>query len=82
MPQSDMIQALLELQKDLNSITISSMRSSSCTADLIQLYVGTEVGGAPLRVKHFTTALNNLVNAMNRTINDIDEIARLIDDKG
>ena len=72
----------MELQKDLNIVTISSVQAGKCVANFISAYSGMPCDDMSLCVRHMTTALESLVKAMGSTVNDINEIARLIDDKG
>ena len=84
MQQSNMIQLLITLQKDLNNITICTINANSSIADVLSLYSDTEAHYTciPKYASRMSSSLQSLIDAFEKFINDTDELSRYLDAKG
>lgn len=84
MPQPSMEQLLINLQRDLNGITICSIQANGSLADMLSLYCDyvTPATELPLYVTQMAGALSSLCDAFEKFMKDVDELSRYLDDKG
>lgn len=84
MSQSKMIPMLLELQKDLNNITVCAISANSSITDVLSLYSdGTQhYTCIPLYASRMSSSLQKLLDAFEKFMNDADELSRYLDAKG
>lgn len=84
MPQSSMKQMLINLQRDLNGVTLCSIQANSSIMDMLSLYSDdvTPAEEIPLYVAQLAGALNGLCDAFEKFMNDADELSRYLDAKG
>ncbi len=84
MQQSKMIQMLLELQKDMNNITICAINANSSIADVLSLYSdGTQhYTCIPKYASRMSSSLQSLFDAFEKLTNDTEELSRYLDAKG
>ena len=84
MPQSNMTQMLINLQRDLNSVTICSIQANGSITDMLSLYGDhiTPAEDIPLYVARLAGALSGLCDAFEKFMNDADELSRYLDAKG
>lgn len=84
MSQSEMIPMLLNLQKDLNSITICTINANSSIADVLSLYsnYSTHYTFIPKYASRMSSSLQSLIDAFEKFIDDTDELSRYLDAKG
>lgn len=84
MQQSKMIPMLLELQKDLNNITICTINANSSIADVLSLYSDDllHYTRIPLYASRMSSSLQSLLDAFEKFVSDADELSRYLDAKG
>lgn len=84
MQQSSMVAMLLKIQKDLNSVTVCAINANGSIVDVLSLYGdnNTPYMYIPLYASRMSTTLQSLLDALEKLINDTDELVRYIDAKG
>ena len=81
MPQPTLLQLLVQLQTDLNALTVSCIEANSRVTDIIALY-GDEV--SPITVLHdrcakWGVSLDALSDALEKFQDDSDRLVRYFD---
>lgn len=84
MQQSKMVPMLIEMQKDLNNITICTINANSSIADVLSLYSNDSAHYTciPLYASRMSSSLQSLLDAFEKLMDDADKLSRYLDAKG
>jgi hypothetical protein len=80
MPQSIM-KLLIQLQEDLNNLTISCIEANGCVTDILSLYNGNQPRRATIsrKVSNWSASLGAMSDALEKFQNDADMLGEYLD---
>lgn len=76
MPQSPMLQFLIQLQEDLNNLTLACVETNSSVTDLLELYNGRLHARSDVspRVKRWANAINAMSDSLEKFQSDASKL--------
>jgi hypothetical protein len=84
MPQSTMLQLLMQLQADLNRLTIDCVEANSTLTDLLELYNGKVHRRSAIspKVSRWTEALNAMSDSLDKFQSDAAKLEEYLNAQG
>lgn len=84
MPQSDMMMLLMQLQMDLNSLTLSCIETNSCVTSLLELYSDKVQSYTTIhdRCVRWSRAIGMMSDALEKFQADANKLGDYLDAQG
>lgn len=81
MPPSNIMRLLMQLQEDLNRLTLSCVEANSSITDILELYSGQVQRRSAIapRVKRWTNALNAMSDSLDKFQSDAAKLEEYLD---